>query len=126
MIFFFFSSRRRHTRCYRDWSSDVCSSDLERVSAARPPAWDWLWVGLALLANGSIVVSAARITQRWEGSTPVLPAEVIGGAILTLLILEATRRAVSGWLSALTLFFVLYLWAGPWLPSLLHHRGFSF
>src|SRR6266542_1944342 len=30
-FFFFFSSRRRHTRCYRDWSSDVCSSDLEHV-----------------------------------------------------------------------------------------------
>src|SRR2546429_9836079 len=28
-ICFFFSSRRRHTRCSRDWSSDVCSSDLE-------------------------------------------------------------------------------------------------
>src|SRR2546422_3323155 len=28
MCFFFFSSRRRHTRCSRDWSSDVCSSDL--------------------------------------------------------------------------------------------------
>src|SRR6266436_3898475 len=28
MLFFFFSSRRRHTRCSRDWSSDVCSSDL--------------------------------------------------------------------------------------------------
>src|SRR2546421_1102646 len=27
-IFFFFSSRRRHTRSDRDWSSDVCSSDL--------------------------------------------------------------------------------------------------
>jgi len=27
-IYFFFSSRRRHTRCSRDWSSDVCSSDL--------------------------------------------------------------------------------------------------
>src|SRR5256884_3942496 len=27
-IFFFFSSRRRHTRCSREWSSDVCSSDL--------------------------------------------------------------------------------------------------
>src|SRR5690554_7012088 len=26
---FFFSSRRRHTRCGRDWSSDVCSSDLK-------------------------------------------------------------------------------------------------
>src|SRR5690554_7321227 len=29
---FFFSSRRRHTRCGRDWSSDVCSSDLEGLS----------------------------------------------------------------------------------------------
>src|SRR2546429_4240832 len=29
IVFFFFSSRRRHTRCSRDWSSDVCSSDLE-------------------------------------------------------------------------------------------------
>src|SRR2546422_6297913 len=28
IYFFFFSSRRRHTRCSRDWSSDVCSSDL--------------------------------------------------------------------------------------------------
>src|ERR1041385_122492 len=30
-FFFFFSSRRRHTRCSRDWSSDVCSSDLEEI-----------------------------------------------------------------------------------------------
>src|SRR3712207_6900858 len=29
LFFFFFSSRRRHTRYWRDWSSDVCSSDLE-------------------------------------------------------------------------------------------------
>src|SRR5690606_39923024 len=28
LLFFFFSSRRRHTRFSRDWSSDVCSSDL--------------------------------------------------------------------------------------------------
>src|SRR3989442_7778425 len=44
--FFFFSSRRRHTRCGRDWSSDVCSSDLryrlvkiqrEVAPAAAPP-----------------------------------------------------------------------------------------
>src|SRR5207253_6053661 len=30
-FFFFFSSRRRHTRWPRDWSSDVCSSDLHLV-----------------------------------------------------------------------------------------------
>src|SRR5207248_5453152 len=32
-FFFFFSSRRRHTRSYGDWSSDVCSSDLQRMVA---------------------------------------------------------------------------------------------
>src|SRR5207248_7268141 len=30
-FFFFFSSRRRHTRSYGDWSSDVCSSDLGKL-----------------------------------------------------------------------------------------------
>src|SRR5258706_12029482 len=29
VLFFFFSSRRRHTRLVSDWSSDVCSSDLD-------------------------------------------------------------------------------------------------
>src|SRR5437870_7674837 len=40
VIFFFFSSRRRHTRWPRDWSSDVCSSDLDAAlshgRSARP------------------------------------------------------------------------------------------
>src|SRR3989440_4833568 len=31
---FFFSSRRRHTRSDRDWSSDVCSSDLTRLNSS--------------------------------------------------------------------------------------------
>src|SRR5699024_11572938 len=36
---FFFSSRRRHTRSKRDWSSDVCSSDLtSQVATATAPA----------------------------------------------------------------------------------------
>src|SRR5438045_9047956 len=34
-LFFFFSSRRRHTRCLSDWSSDVCSSDLASYQRAR-------------------------------------------------------------------------------------------
>src|SRR5437879_12655669 len=33
--FFFFSSRRRHTRYIGDWSSDVCSSDLSRRARSR-------------------------------------------------------------------------------------------
>src|SRR5690606_40581676 len=37
---FFFSSRRRHTRFSRDWSSDVCSSDL-----AADTEYDWPYYG---------------------------------------------------------------------------------
>src|SRR2546429_3617309 len=37
---FFFSSRRRHTRCSRDWSSDVCSSDLTSVAPQPGPSAD--------------------------------------------------------------------------------------
>src|SRR5258707_11760047 len=33
LVVFFFSSRRRHTRYWRDWSSDVCSSDLPHGAA---------------------------------------------------------------------------------------------
>src|SRR6266542_6444299 len=40
-LFFFFSSGRRHTSCYRDWSSDVCSSDLSDDQR-------WAVVGLGL------------------------------------------------------------------------------
>src|SRR6266849_1993997 len=36
LFFFFFSSRRRHTRSTRDWSSDVCSSDLGLPAIIRP------------------------------------------------------------------------------------------
>src|SRR2546428_4045743 len=36
LVFFFFSSRRRHTRSDRDWSSDVCSSDLAVLRLALP------------------------------------------------------------------------------------------
>src|SRR5690606_19592465 len=49
-FYFFFSSRRRHTRFSRDWSSDVCSSDLYRrdpFDASHAPAFEQL-EGLAV------------------------------------------------------------------------------
>src|SRR5204862_3750287 len=37
IVFFFFASRRLHTRSLRDWSSDVCSSDLSRAGSREWP-----------------------------------------------------------------------------------------
>src|SRR3989449_7629101 len=44
-LVFFFSSRRRHTRCSRDWSSDVCSSDLLGPSSRFVAPHDFIWEG---------------------------------------------------------------------------------
>src|SRR3712207_8261608 len=68
VLYFFFSSRRRHTRYWRDWSSDVCSSDLtvgqefggwasllerdiERLEAVMPGLYDLAIGGTALGAG---------------------------------------------------------------------------
>src|SRR5690606_40129984 len=59
-FFFFFSSRRRHTRFSRDWSSDVCSSDLEvRPERAQALAIRWL-IGAA--RNRSETTMSARLS----------------------------------------------------------------
>src|SRR5207247_5929684 len=69
-LLFFFSSERRHTRSTRDWSSDVCSSDLDRLfrllnhyrSAAGEDRAAWL----------DRVMAAAGETEadltRWHGA----------------------------------------------------------
>src|SRR5687768_16750687 len=44
-MLFFFSSRRRHTRCSRDWSSDVCSSDLIKKRILHFDALDVRYAG---------------------------------------------------------------------------------
>src|SRR3712207_3682631 len=64
---FFFSSRRRHTRYWRDWSSDVCSSDLARAGPAAPSAEAAAPAGKAVyLATSTSDVSAERDRIRRE------------------------------------------------------------
>src|SRR5690606_40073884 len=54
-VFFFFSSRRRHTRFSRDWSSDVCSSDLGFRIALNVPTADEAHRIFNALASGGTV-----------------------------------------------------------------------
>src|SRR5690606_40737479 len=59
---FFFSSRRRHTRFSRDWSSDVCSSDLSR----RP--WPPRRVERELMRRGQLLRQTGAVAKvgGWE------------------------------------------------------------
>src|SRR5690348_18197745 len=51
-LFFFFSSRRRHTRWTGDWSSDVCSSDLEKRKYRSSPKYVSLKMDRSSLYTG--------------------------------------------------------------------------
>src|SRR2546427_3500392 len=62
--FFFFSSRRRHTRFDCDWSSDVCSSDLEDGAALREA-----YLFLRRLEN--------RLQMLRDAQTHVLPSDAL-------------------------------------------------
>src|SRR3989440_1326268 len=54
-FFFFFSSRRRHTRSDRDWSSDVCSSDLHAAGRFPLPTTEEWREGAGCFRDGGSV-----------------------------------------------------------------------
>src|SRR5699024_1105313 len=54
---FFFARRRRHTRSKRDWSSDVCSSDLQREGKANAKRSLMSILGLFLKLNKGTIIS---------------------------------------------------------------------
>src|SRR5690349_25123234 len=62
---FFFSSRRRHTRSLRDWSSDVCSSDLQLESGhVAPPGTRQLPLGYHRVESCTIVAAPVEAWRR--------------------------------------------------------------
>src|SRR5207302_6009291 len=67
VFFFFFSSRRRHTRFSRDWSSDVCSSDLVEIF----PRWMAGVIAVTIaLGGGAHLASGTAATGDRGGTRP--------------------------------------------------------
>src|SRR5436305_8261292 len=60
---FFFSSRRRHTRCGRDWSSDVCSSDLSPIYTSTNPG-----------VTGGAIKLVGTVSDIFSNGSPGSPA----------------------------------------------------
>src|SRR6266446_10870630 len=88
MLFFFFSSRRRHTRLQGDWSSDVCSSDLGAAALAIAGLVAWAFHaggGRELLSLGStpkpVEVANLAAPARLAGrpTVAVLPFKNLSG-----------------------------------------------
>src|SRR5256884_9266559 len=98
---FFFSSRRRHTRCSRDWSSDVCSSDLHKLPLAAADSLTPHFAWAAFLKD-----AGAPATQALNIGQPRFFSAV--DSLLTTVPLDDWRaylrwhaaRHLSPWLSA--------------------------
>src|SRR6266513_6415255 len=81
-LFFFFSSRRRHTRSKRDWSSDVCSSDLGSWVAE---------AGDAIVDPGAPVHMVTQVAT--DGATEAV--EIGGYSIIQADSVEGARAVLS-------------------------------
>src|SRR3712207_7544311 len=93
MFFFFFSSRRRHTRYWRDWSSDVCSSDLR--------------MAIAMAQNGGLGVihrnlepeaqaEQVRLVKRYESGMVMNPITIFPDETLADALSMMKHHGISG------------------------------
>src|SRR5256884_6739444 len=71
-VLFFFSSRRRHTRCSRDWSSDVCSSDLYFGTMGIPIVAGRGFERTDTASQGKVAIVDETLAKRiWKGQNPI-------------------------------------------------------
>ena len=88
----------------------------------RVMVWDWLAVALAIAVVVYLVQGGDDFTDR---NTSPAPWDIAFGLALIALVLEAMRRS-SGWVMPIvTLAFVAYAMAGPWLPAPWTHKGYE-
>src|SRR5947207_5139790 len=80
-FFFFFSSRRRHTRSLCDWSSDVCSSDLDLRCISRRPV--------------NSAASGSKKRMRFSGKIAIITAGAKGIGEATALLLAKEGASVA-------------------------------
>src|SRR3712207_8424201 len=73
-ISFFFSSRRRHTRYWRDWSSDVCSSDLGGQAGTSSKIENYL--GFPTGISGQALAGRAQVQAQKFGARIAVPRTV--------------------------------------------------
>jgi len=88
----------------------------------RIPVTDWILAALGVCAAGYLLVFYNEISLR--PGLPTLP-DVVISVIGVVLLLEAARRAVGPALAVITTLMLVYIFAGPWLPGMMGHKGAS-
>src|SRR5437899_1411047 len=93
-MIFFFSSRRRHTRCLSDWSSDVCSSDLGNIMKFTEGAFrDWGYE-IAKERFGEFTVTEAEVGKSKGDATKLMIKDRIADSMFQQLLLRPDEYSV--------------------------------
>ncbi|MFB3819297.1 MAG: TRAP transporter permease [Candidatus Methylomirabilales bacterium] len=98
----------------------------QRSPKARPTLLDFAAAAGAALATGYVLWHAERLNFRLQGVEDVAPVEVALGVLLVGLVIEGCRRSLSRWMALTAAVFLAYLAASPWMPGVLHFKGYSF
>ncbi|MFN2348131.1 MAG: TRAP transporter permease [Thioalkalivibrio sp.] len=96
---------------------------LRPCPVTRVPVMDWLLATLAAFCAVYLYLFHQELAQR--PGRPLAMDLVVAGCGMALL-LEATRRVLGPALMIIAGAFLIYVFAGPWMPDLLAHRGASF
>ncbi|MDY3280818.1 TRAP transporter permease [Dysosmobacter sp.] len=82
-------------------------------------------VGLIVAIWAAVLIAQDEIAHISDRLGVVTPMATLAGALLLIIVLEATRRALGWIMPILALFFIAYALAGPYLPMSIAHRGYS-
>jgi TRAP transporter 4TM/12TM fusion protein len=86
------------------------------------PFYDVVLILLSLAATGYVLANYEYVShERFVFVTPLLTIEKVLGIIIVLLVLEAARRVVGLFLTIVAAIFILYFFAGQYLPGTLYH-----
>ncbi|MDR7545209.1 MAG: TRAP transporter fused permease subunit [Armatimonadota bacterium] len=89
-----------------------------------PGVVDWLLIASALVVAVYVFATFKELTGR-AGVFPTR-ADVVVGTLLVIAVVEGVRRSTGLALPIVCAVFVVYVFAGPYLPGLLGHKGFSY
>lgn len=90
------------------------------------PWYDWILAGATLSVSFYIILDIERLISRISFFDPVTLGDLFFGSLLMLLLIEATRRVIGPWLSALSILSIIYIFLGHLIPGRFGHTGFPF
>ena len=85
-------------------------------------AFDWFLIVVAFCIGSYIWIEFDTIIERQGDWTSL---DVFLGIVTTLLVMEATRRAIGLFMSVIAALFLIYAYFGPYMPELFAHKGYS-